>query len=94
MAAAQTKQLCIVSLGYQRLLLPQAQALKLLEIASKALTLEADFDTGRMLYRAGMPLEVEVTTVRAEQLIMPAADMVPAKPRARSQAPRLTRQGG
>ncbi|EMQ6642032.1 hypothetical protein RXE51_005963 [Pseudomonas aeruginosa] len=81
--ARPTAQYCIVSIGYQRLLVPQAQALKLMEITSKALQCDHEYDTskGRYLYRVGEPLEIEVTTVRAEQLIMPDAEIVPAKPK-------------
>ena len=81
--ARQTAQYCIVTIGYQRLLLPQAQGLKLMEITSKALECSHEYDStkGRYLYRVGDPLEIEVTTVREEQLIMPAAEMVPAKPK-------------
>lgn len=88
--ARQAAQYCIVTIGYQRLLVPQAQALKLMDIASKAMEVEYDHYSEGHRYRVGKPLEVEVATVRAEQLIMPDAEMVPAKPK-RQQPLRLTR---
>lgn len=82
MAARTTKQqLCVVKLGFQSFLLPQAQAVKFLDLASNALAAEYEYsDTRRMQYRIGDPPEVELTTVRADQLIMPESAMKPAKP--------------
>lgn len=89
MAARQTQQLCVVTIGYQRYLLPQAQALKFMEVASKALTAEYDYDSNHRCaqYRIGDPPEVELATVRTEQLIMPDATLAPAKPKRSKPAP-------
>jgi len=81
MAASQAKQYCIVTLGYQRLLLPKAQALKLMDLASTAMTVDYDYSGDGIRYRVEAPLEVEVTTVRPGQVVMPAAEMNPTRPK-------------
>lgn len=85
MAAAHAKQYCIVTLGFQRLLLPKAQALKLMDLASTAMTVDLDYSGNGIRYRVENPLEVEVTTVRPGQLVMPTAELKPARPK-RNQA--------
>ena len=76
-----TQPLFIVTLGHQKVLVPQAQALKLMEIASKALVVDYDFEGNSIRYRVGEPLEVEATTVKSDQLIMPTATAAPAAPK-------------
>ena len=46
MARNRAQQLCIVTLDYQRFLLPQADALKLIDIMSRAAEVQADYASG------------------------------------------------
>lgn len=88
--AAQSKQpLCLVTIGYMRLLLPQAQAIKLYEVASKAVGVEYDYGAAGVKYTVTGPVEIEMTTVRPGQIVMPEASMAPARP-ARQKPLRLT----
>ncbi len=76
MARNRAQQLCIVTLDYQRFLLPQA------DYASGA----------GFKYTVGEAPEVELTVVRPSQLVMPQAEPAPTAPRARRKSPaQLTR---
>ncbi|MCY1408139.1 hypothetical protein D3C76_654900 [compost metagenome] len=86
MAARNSKQqLCIVTLGYQRFLLPQADALKFIDIMSRAATIERGFndDTGDFRYTVGEVPRAELAVVRSSQLVMPQAEAIPDAPRSR-----------
>ncbi|MEK2642136.1 hypothetical protein AAAB92_27190 [Pseudomonas aeruginosa] len=74
MARNRAQQLCIVTLDYQRFLLPQADALKLIDIMSRAAEVQADYASGAgFKYTVGEAPEVELTVVRPSQLVMPQA---------------------
>ncbi|HBO6755388.1 TPA: hypothetical protein ACHQ85_005813 [Pseudomonas aeruginosa] len=88
MARNRAQQLCIVTLDYQRFLLPQADALKLIDIMSRAAEVQADYASGAgFKYTVGEAPEVELTVVRPSQLVMPQAEPAQAAPRARRKSP-------
>ncbi|EML7530085.1 hypothetical protein RO333_000473 [Pseudomonas aeruginosa] len=88
MARNRAQQLCIVTLDYQRFLLPQADALKLIDIMSRAAEVQAAYASGAgFKYTVGEVPEVELTIVRPSQLVMPQAEPAPATPRARRKSP-------
>jgi len=82
--AARKQQLCVVTLGYERFLLPQGDALKMIDIMSRAAKVDIDYTTsGGLKYLVRETPDAELTVVRPGQLVMPQAEAVPAAPRAR-----------
>lgn len=77
------QQLCVVTLGYQSFLLPQADALKLIDIMSRAARVESEYGHGGYRYTVGEAPDAELTVVRPSQLVMPQAESAPSTPRAR-----------
>ncbi|MFG9451231.1 hypothetical protein ACEP2X_28510 [Pseudomonas aeruginosa] len=88
MARNRAQQLCIVTLGYQRFLLPQADALKLIDIMSRAAEVDHEYVSGAgYKYTVGEAPNAELTVVRPSQLIMPQAEPAQAAARARRKSP-------
>ncbi|WP_160286857.1 hypothetical protein [Pseudomonas knackmussii] len=90
MAARNSKQqLCVVTVGYREYLLPQADALKLIDIMSRAATVESDYSGGEYKYVVGEAPRAELVVVRLGQLVMPQAEAAPTAPRSRRKSPAL-----
>ncbi len=88
MAARNSKQqLCIVTLGYQRFLLPQPDALKLIDIMSRAAQVERGYADGDFKFVVGEAPEAELSVVRPGQLVMPQAAAAPVAPRGGRKSP-------
>ncbi|WP_281687599.1 hypothetical protein [Pseudomonas citronellolis] len=84
MAARNSKQqLCVVTLGYQRFLLPQPDALKLIDIMSRAAQVERDYADDGLKFIVGEAPEADLSVVRPGQLVMPRAEATPSESRAR-----------
>ena len=87
MAARNSKQqLCVVTLGYQRFLLPQPDALKLIDIMSRAAQVDRGYEDGDFKFVVGEAPEAELSVVRPGQLVMPQAAAAPVQPRSRRKA--------
>jgi len=88
MAARNSKQqLCVVTLGYQRFLLPQPDALKLIDIMSRAAQVERGYADGDFKFVVGEAPEAELTVVRPGQLAMPQAAAAPVPTSSRRKSP-------
>ncbi|OBY90722.1 hypothetical protein A6723_021080 [Pseudomonas sp. AU11447] len=88
MAARNSKQqLCVVTLGYQRFLLPQADALKFIDIMSRAAEVERDYSGDAFKFIVGEAPEADLSVVRPGQLVMPQAAAAPVTPRSGRKSP-------
>ena len=88
MAARNSKQqLCIVTFNYERYLLPQADALKVIDIMSRAARVDMDYLGDDIKYIVGESPSAELSMVRPGQLVMPRAASEPVAPRGRGKAP-------
>ncbi|MCP1606435.1 hypothetical protein [Pseudomonas citronellolis] len=84
MAARNSKQqLCIVTLGCHRFLLPQPDALKVIDIMSRAAQVATNYTDDGFKYTVGEAVDAELTVVRPGQLVMPQAEATPSASRAR-----------
>ncbi len=81
MATRSTKQqqMAVVTLGYRDYLLPQASALKVLDLMSQAVEVESEFSTRKMRYRVGEAPEVSLVVIKSDQLELPESALSPAK---------------
>lgn len=68
-----SQNLCVVSIDYHTLLLPAAKGLKLVELLSDAVRVDARYDSERSYVLRGAS-EVEFRTVKANQLRTPSGD--------------------
>lgn len=85
MAARTSKQqqMAVVSLGYRDYLLPQASALKVLDLMSQALEVDSTYSGSKLRYRVGEAPDVSLVVVKSEQLDLPKSELTPASTRAR-----------
>lgn len=80
--ATPKQALCVVSIGYQNLLLSVADGLKVMELLQKAVSCEATYELGGKEFEAGSSPALSMQMVRADQVRMPAgAEVSPAAPR-------------
>ncbi|WP_222932581.1 hypothetical protein [Pseudomonas sp. WS 5059] len=77
------QQMAVVTLGYRDYLLPQASALKVLDLMSQALEVDSDFSSRKQRYRVGEAPEVSLVVVKSDQLDLPKSELAPASSRAR-----------
>lgn len=70
--------LCVVSIRYEHYLLPQAQALKLVEIMAGAVNVQESYEGPRMKYTATGSPDVSLSLVKPEQIVMPDGEIKPA----------------
>lgn len=73
------QQMAVVTLGYRDYLLPQASALKVLDLMSQAVEVESEFSTRKMRYRVGEAPEVSLVVIKSDQLELPESELSPAK---------------
>ncbi|MCP8465221.1 hypothetical protein NK553_14815 [Pseudomonas sp. ZM23] len=88
MAARNSKQqLCVVTVNYECYLLPQGDALKVIDIMSRAAKVQQDYSDGDFKYIVGESPRAELTVVRPGQLVMPKAAAEPVTQRPRRKSP-------
>lgn len=78
--ATPAKQACVVTIGYQTLVLPANKGMALVELLQHAVTAEPKFMSLRDTYTVGEQPRVELSLVKPEQLIFPDGSKVPPVP--------------
>ena len=71
MAKPASKPLCCVSIGYQDLLMPAAEGMKLVELLRHAAACERRYDEGEAFVVSERELEVRYCSVSANRVVMP-----------------------
>ena len=66
-------QMCCVRIGYQSLLMPAAQAMKVVEMLQSAVTCKEDYTGGHSTYQVGPQPNVEMSFVRPDQVRAPTS---------------------
>lgn len=82
---AKPTQMACLSIGYCSYLLGSDQAMKVMQLLSQAVECEHRFDAeqAKVMYVASDAPKLELSLVRADQVVMPHANPIPAKGRAR-----------
>ncbi|MBH1886908.1 hypothetical protein JY452_07090 [Stenotrophomonas maltophilia] len=60
--------MCVVTIGYQEFLLPAANGLKIMQLMTGALQVDARYDDGRIYELRDEPVQVEYTSVDPRQV--------------------------
>ena len=68
MATKKTGPMCVVTIGYQEFLLPAANGLKIVQLMTGALQVDARYDKGRVYELRNEPVEVEYASVDPRQV--------------------------
>ncbi len=68
MATKKTGPMCVVTIGYQEFLLPAANGLKIMQLMTGALQVDARYDDGRIYELRDEPVQVEYTSVDPRQV--------------------------
>lgn len=68
MATKKTGPMCVVTIGYQEFLLPAANGLKIMQLMTGALQVDARYDDGRVYELRDEPVQVEYTSVDPRQV--------------------------
>lgn len=78
--AQAVKQLCVVTIGYQTLIVPASKGMALVELLQHSVTAEPKFSGLRDTYTVGQQPRVELALIKPEQLEAPAPTTVPRRP--------------
>lgn len=68
MATKKTAPMCVVTIGYQEFLLPAANGLKIVQLMTGALQVDARYDKGRVYELRDEAVEVEYVSVDSRQV--------------------------
>ena len=88
-ARAKSQPMCLLGFGYHEILMPLDAGLKVMSLLQGAVTVKDTFERGEGRYIVGDSVAVEMRTVQANELRMPAGEpIMPVRA-----APRLLKGG-